>query len=591
MRFFNGNTAPHEDVRGDSGAPRVLLCLCLAAALAVGPLPTAAQDTTPDPLGEAHDRVLPNATDSWVFTLRKARTGFDDRRHEQPRHASWTQYRSDWRYGPATASVRLVTLDSADQYGEHTILVDLALWQFNIATWVGYAKQPVYEQVSDSILDAVDAAQAYGEDAELLIRVLQGLQLYTYLEDRNYDPGSTKPVSGSGLLHLEGGFFESRSTGSHSDPVSSTGQMPPWSSTDFEAEPTTTVKEFEAVIWRYVPEEMARVQALIDFYDTIMESLTLRTGGAGGSGADWMPDHFHRAFRAPLLAALHEVSRLAWWLGPARKPDSVWAVREDQVAEEVRFSWEVMRERGGRLVDRAGTPFFRESVPLDLPPLPTDTLVMISMPAFGMRDEPGALPRGPGSYTGRTRMSDRHQATHRAGAGGGGTTHVRMTGMDDLFRARTHIHTVGTGETIKGRVTIASDYNDIYVDPDDGDRVISEQRDTVQLHWTLSHDGDLWAPGPPDILARFVRPDGTGGFEPLEGPLDYGAPFAVEGRLELPAARSAYTLEIDHGGERAHDVLLYPTADDPTLLRSPVLYLMWDVGHAGNGTAGAEARE
>ena len=78
------------------------------------------------------------------------------------------------------------------------------------------------------------------------------------------------------------------------------------------------------------------------------------------------------------------------------------------------------------------------------------------------------------------------------------------------------------------------------------------------------------------MVLSFSRPlDGKP--VPLEGPVDYGDAFYVEGRLETPARRPVYRAQLETAAGDRQEVLLYPTEDDPTLLRSDLSYVMWDV--------------
>ncbi|CDO60589.1 hypothetical protein BN1012_Phect2376 [Candidatus Phaeomarinobacter ectocarpi] len=546
-----------------------------------------------DWLTEAYERILPNAEDSWVLTIHKTRTGHSIYRWEDPSRDRWNNTHDEWHYGPASVSVRLATYDSYDGYGHDGISVQLALWQNSIATWLENIKtKESYEPIAEEAQVVIDYMKSRSEDAELLIRVLQGLQFYTVIEDRDYDPANTKPVSSDTLVHLEGGTFSSDFTGSWEDPVSSTTEMPRVNSQEFDALDNGPHRTYSAVVWRFVPEDMARVAVLIEEYEEIKRGMTLDLTGVDlpehlESMLVLVPGLYHNNVRDPFLAALYEIARVAWWIGPYEADASVWATSEDQIPDGLRNQFAVMREEGGRLVDGSGTPYFNATTPLQLPPLETDTLVMIDMAMFGITNEPGEIPKEP-YYPGKKDINN-FDAQHSFSPGSATRERISYRREDDLFWRRTIVHAAGTGEVIKGRVNITSEHYKIDVNPDSNARNITDERQTHNVVWSLSHDGDIWAPKPPEIVARFVRPNGTGDYEPLSDPLDYGSPFAVEGRLELPAARQVYNLEIDYGGERPHDVLLYPTEEDRTVLRSDILYLMWDVAHAEASVAGAEA--
>ncbi len=548
-----------------------------------------------DWLTEAYDRILPNAEDSWVLTIHKTRTGHSIYRWEESTQGYWNNTHNEWHYGPASVSVRLATYDSYDDYGGDGISVQLALWQHSIAQWLEDIKtKESYEPIADEARVVIDYIKSRSEDVELLIRVIQGMQFYTVIEDRYYDESSTKPVSSDTLVHLEGATFSSDFTGSWEDPVSSTAEMPPVSFRELDALDNGPHRNYSAVVWRFVPEDMARVAVLIEEYDEIRRGMTLDLTDVDLPEHDesmlvWLSNEYHTKARDPFLAALYEIARVAWWIGPHEADASVWATSEDQIPDGLRIQFGRMQEEDGLLVDGAGTPYFNATAPLKLPPLETDTLVMIDMSMFGITKEPGEIPKDP-YFPGDTDINN-HEAQHSFSPGSRTRARISFKREDELFWRRTIVHAAGTGEVIKGRVNVTSELYRIEENPDSTTRTIRDQRQVHNIVWSLSHNGDIWAPKPPGIVARFVRPDGSGGFQPLSGPLDYGSPFAVEGQLELPAARPVYNLEIDYGGERPHDVLLYPTEEDRTLLRSDILYLMWDVAHAEASVAGAEASQ
>ena len=548
-----------------------------------------------DWLREAYERTLPNAEDSWVLTIHKTRTGHSIKRWEYPSRDRWNNTHSEWHYGPASVSVRLATYDSYDGFGDNGISTDLALWQHWIAQWLQDIKtKESYAPIAEEAQVVIDYIKSRSEDAELLIRVMQGMQFYTVIEDRDYDPASTKPVSSDTLVHLQGGTFSSDFTSSWEDPSSTTTAMPQVSRQELDALDNGPQRNYSALVWRFVPEEMARVAALIEEYDEIKNGMTLDLAGVDfpdhlESMREWVPKEYHVKGRDPFLAALYEIARVAWWIGPHEADASVWATSEDQIPDDLRYLFGSMREEGGRLVDGSGTPYLSATAPLKLPPLETDTLVMIDMSVFGITNEPGKIPEDP-VFFGDLDVNN-HRATHSFNPGSPTRARISYKREDDLFWRRTIVHAAGTGEVIDGRVNVTSEFYKIDVDPDSNTRFIRDQRQTHNIVWSLSHDGDICVTKQPEIDARFVQQDGSGGYQPVSEPLDYGTPFVVEGRLELPAARQVYNLEIDYGGERPHDVLLYPTPEDRTLLRSDILYLMWDVAHADPSVASGEASQ
>ncbi len=133
---------------------------------------------------------------------------------------------------------------------------------------------------------------------------------------------------------------------------------------------------------------MQRVGELIDRIEEIRTSLTLDLSSVEMTDMERQlhettPPYFYNVFRDPLIAGLLEVSRMAWWIGPNKAPDSFWAKTEERMDPAWVGHAEVVRPNGGLLVNRMNTRYPDRDSNMRLPPLPTDTLALLSMPQLG----------------------------------------------------------------------------------------------------------------------------------------------------------------------------------------------------------------
>ncbi len=129
------------------------------------------------------------------------------------------------------------------------------------------------------------------------------------------------------------------------------------------------------------------------------------------------------------------------------------------------------------------------------------------------------------------------------------------------------VHAAVEGERFEGRLTAHYEFNETVVSESGAHQYAEEERDTHNILWQIEHNGEVWQANPVEITARLVRLQNNI-YVPLEGPIQFGEAFAVEGTLEKPAARQVYRLELNYGEEQPYDVFLYPTEEDTKLLRT-----------------------
>ncbi len=73
------------------------------------------------------------------------------------------------------------------------------------------------------------------------------------------------------------------------------------------------------------------------------------------------------------------------------------------------------------------------------------------------------------------------------------------------------------------------------------------------------------------------------GYLPAEGPLDFGAHFFIEGRLEEDATREAYVVRFALPDGETQRAILTPTEEDRRLLRSEMHYLIFEMAERQDG--------
>ena len=544
---------------------------------------------------EVVDRILKNADDSYVVTLHATREGtrtFSDMHIPSGRGSETT---INWRHGPTSVSTRLVTLDSDPNFGDSGIKLGLGEWQGQIASYIDRVRnEKFFAPMADEMNEVIQAAKTYADDAELVLRVLEGIEFYVYIEERDWEHDPEKPESGLPTAYFDGATSRSVHIGPDDPPKVETDEMDVWSSAASTEEEDETARrlgeKLEVLVWRYTPEEMQRVGALLSQVDEIREKLTLDLSDVDLDSQEqqmheYTPIHLHTTFRDALITGLLEVARLTWWLGPNEAPASIWARSLDDLDPTYNIYGEVRRPENDYIVDRSSTPYLHKDAELRLPPLPTDTLMVLNFPQLGFvsNDHPGKSTAAYGEWSGQFNESFSDEQRSYT-VGDPARQRYRFLDRDSVVHSQSHIRAAVQGERFEGRLTIQESHTEENFSDSGESRYNRQERQTHQINWSVTHNGEIWKPSPVALTPRLVTLK-DGDFVPLEGDLAFGDAFAVEGRLENPAARLVYTLEMEHGGQEPFDVLLYPTEEDSRLVRSKLHYLMWDMTDQPPGEA------
>lgn len=83
-------------------------------------------------------------------------------------------------------------------------------------------------------------------------------------------------------------------------------------------------------------------------------------------------------------------------------------------------------------------------------------------------------------------------------------------------------------------------------------------------------------------LALVELIDGT--YRPIEGLVEYGSAFVIEGRLQAPARREFYPVTFDLPFAALDEINLYRDEGDPTIVRSELLYAIWPGEEEGDAS-------
>ena len=83
---------------------------------------------------------------------------------------------------------------------------------------------------------------------------------------------------------------------------------------------------------------------------------------------------------------------------------------------------------------------------------------------------------------------------------------------------------------------------------------------------------------------RFVRWQ-DGGYVPVKGALNFGDAFFLEGRLKEEAKKETYFAQLGPPEGNTEQVPLVPDEQDRTIVRSKLLYFIWDSRKRGAGDA------
>lgn len=591
---------PARTLRWAVGKAPLLLATLLIAQVAGG---AAAQD-------EVYAHVLGNSTDRAIVTVTRTTEGLETIREQIGENGGNTEYEASWRWEPTTLTAVMV---SYSYWSTQDVRVNLVNWSIlydqMLATrqqMLQYPDTPMGQVYADPNLDRTyEAVERYSADVELLLRVLTGIEYFGVMFE-NY-PNRVGPLSDP--PQLVGGQASARVflTGvaagvdegvSESTADSAAYQVPQleWDLGDGNAaaqragvDPAqfgwalSNMPLMSMVLWRYEPADMARVAELIENIDEVTADLHWDPPQMDDPNfqvvADQLANYHNTTFEAVMVRALREVVRYAWALGPQEAPAGFWTRVDPE------FGYEI-QEYPDQPPDPFTVYYMAADAPLVLPDLPGDRIAMLKLPVDGLAPH---QPVGP-IFKSEGISTPTFEPTYNGGYWIMDAERVATVGLPERERHRFSGEFMGpfafSNLNIAGNGVLEGSFTIVYRYVDDTSGNIKTHLDheyKINVMYSIAiEDGDREDFTIPITLSFARRVEGE--IVPLTAPLHYGDGFYVEARLEEPATRQAYSVDLALNGI-SQKVILTPVEEGGLLLRSEMLYLIWDVPAERAGVA------
>ncbi len=470
-----------------------------------------------------HDPRASNASntpvirnDSYVLSLNIKNDGRRKNESHYLEQGKNSEYSQKWRFGPTTFSVRLVNDDESTDIGYGHNMYYLQDWAERIEILTDTTKHKDYHPYAKEMHKVLKEAKALQEDAALIVRVLDGIQTYRFLDKDSWitdAPGHL--VSEDPSMRFDGAQAQNyHSNRREGRPNPEKYSLPSWSpeSEEDKADVRTLARDFGLLAWHYDQADIKRIRTLLRDIDTYEERLTLdmsafkkkeREEFLLQSAADDLRASFYESFMLGLL----EVSRAANWLAPQEKQKTFWA----SSAQDVHPVYEtIRRDSYGRdfyanpvvRVDLMDFPFPQKEVAFTLPEMPDGGLVSFLMPLRGIekRDYPIWSRRhndtfnyfaqysvqypydGTESYT----VVSPHKARH-------GFMRLEEGEKKDYVHSRSAIFAPIVDERASGTLTAINIYDKEYMSDNKKVRYHDSFRDEYTIGWTVQHEGEICA--------------------------------------------------------------------------------------------------
>jgi hypothetical protein len=428
------------------------------------------------------------------------------------------------------------------------------------------------------------AAEAYNADVALLYRLSLSVRHYTAA-----DPGRHRNADRIALFDASfaGGEISIRRRNDHAGGLvtvhSEINPIPGVRSADGDDRFRQLLKDISLTVWHVDPADGALVAELLQRVATISRDLTYDPGtidpellASHRARFDNTASSLHRSLRDRLMHQFRAVAAIAWKLAPVEARD---------LPPDL---FEALADKG---------PWSSvEQVPTHMPPFSGDRVVRLKFMQPFWNDQ---VPYGLGGTSDKTicggngwyySFNLRSQCPPEASIRvlpSYGTTHVfHGAGPRRLSEVRSD----GDGATVEGDLIQIAEMtrHSASTGARHPSRTDEEAAERMHFHWSVSHEPGESSPEAEPMALSFVEMQ-DGQFVPLSRPVDYGEAFYVEGRLEEPAKQLGYRIRLNAHGSREQDVFLYPTKEDQRLLRSELVYLMWDIDNHGAGPAASAA--
>lgn len=455
--------------------------------------------------------------DSYVLSLNIRNEGINSGKSHYLTEGSKQEHYNKWRFGPTDFSVRLVNMDGSSDIGYGHTMHGLDEWAERIESFNQNTKINDYQLYAKEMQRVLKEAKALQADVEMLVRVLDGIQTYTY-RDKKDDAWVLEEDPGHKMSELPHMRFDGASAANYDStrreglPNPEEYSLPAWSPVGEEDENDLKgiARHMELLAWHYDPADIKRIRELLKDADLYEGKLTLDMSAFDSkeredfilkSTADGMRASFYNSFMLGLL----EIARAAWWLSPNEQPDSFWAKAPDDlhpVYASINSS-----EHGQRLhanasarVDLQDFPFPKKGKALSLPEMPDDGLVGFYMPLRGIekRDYPFWHSRHndrfqyishytlQNEYDGMEtyKLSSANKVRHDF-------MRLNEDGQKDYVHSRSAIFTAPNKGRASGELSVVNIYNKEYLSSNEEVEYFDHFRDAYSIGWVVQREGPL----------------------------------------------------------------------------------------------------
>jgi hypothetical protein len=532
---------------------------------------------------EALDKTLQHRNDGYVIDLTVLRQGksktVSTARKDQKTSSTETQ----WTFAPTHVRVHVLPLlNHSMVWNADKSMYLLEQWEQQIDQELARIQQvrlipknPMLAFV-DEDERVIRAADARLEDVKALLRLLHGIEEYQHIGATA--GGTGQPVSRAPELSFGGGKLITTFRDYSGEARSDQQDYPPWNAQTVPGLAIDAAKRIELIVWQFDPNDMVRARALMADLGNITKDLTYNGDNVRTDlidkrvNLDWktFAQISHARFRDAFIGALEDVARYAWTLAPKEPPAGLFA-------------------QGPRAQLWLGT--LTPDAPLSLPEVSGNRLMRLVMPAGGLNRKHLAVMGGDWIDSTRTDFTwyyefppqpfsvERSQTVVMEGTASPNSEHntFMKNGVNALIDAE-FSDDQATGTLMQSAAHNATGEalgNVGMVD------IVEHADDEVSVEWSVTYEPAPASPEDEPMVLSFARPF-EGKAIPFDASeIDYGEGFYVEGRLEKPATRKVYRVKMDVAAGPPHEVFLRPVEGNPMLVRSDVLYVMWDVTKQG----------
>lgn len=537
---------------------------------------------------EARERTLAKVDDGYFIELTVSRQGKASSITTSRKSLRKNQYFYDWLFEPTKIRVNvLIRQQNSVEWNVDEAVFGLENWEQMLDQELARIQQ-IRQADAHPMLAYADeterllkAASERIEDVHTLLRLLHGIQYYSTIKERESDPNQR--LSQDPELTFAGGSVDMRHIDQLGEESVSTTPKPAWTKENTPIGARSAAANINLVVWSFDPADMQKAKDLVARAEELAGELTYRPENIRTDLIDkrvnfpWQSSaqFLHGIFRDAFVLGLKETVRNAWILAPQTPPSGLFLKGE-------KAPWVLGEQKHlGELAPDAT---------LSLPDVTGDRLARLEFPWGGLGEE--HLEGMGGKWRDKKREEFEWWYHFPFSTSSTREEHTQITAItSDNLEHQLSIHFpwvasitdfAFSGGKAEGQLTYGAQYSE-QSEATGGDGPVdnvSEATDEVRLSFAITYEAGPASADEEPMVLSFAKPvDGKP--TPFNGMVDYGDGFYVEGRITEPARREVYRISLQASGGPAMDVFLRPTKDDPTLLRSEILYLMWDVAKEG----------